>query len=254
MRKTMTLFGMMLLALYLAGCTKPNDDGDTNSNVKVTTYTPTDITSTSASCGGDAIVDGNVSLTELGVCWSTSSNPTPADNKISTEVCDQPYVCTISDLTPNTKYHVRAFAFDGTKYYYGEDKAFTTDSSGGGNSNYETMLPGGWNMLSPTYDELNLYLIFDDNGKGNIFFEYTNSFSGVIAQGTYTISGNTITASYTDVTFDDEPYGPWVYGHTYGFVDGQAKTVTYTIQSCTSNRLVLKESVYGDTLELERYF
>ena len=251
MSKKMRFFGAMLIALCLVGCTKPNDG-----NIKVTTYTPTDITGTSASCGGDAIVDGNVSLTELGVCWGTSSNPTPSDNKQSTGVCDKPYVCTINNLSPNTKYHVRAFAFDGTKYYYGEDKAFTTESSGGGsNNNYETMLKGGWVMYSSTYEDLSMNIIFDHRDvKGKICFIYWNNFSGVIAEGDYTISGNTVTATYTNVSFDDVDLSPWVYGHTYGFVDGQTKTVTYTIQSCTSDHLVLKESVYGDTLDMERYF
>lgn len=254
MSKKMSFLGMMLIALCFVGCTKPN--ADDNTNVEVKTYTPTNITSTSASCGGDAIVNGNVSLSELGVCWSTSSNPTPSDNKQSTEVCDQPYVCTINGLTPDTKYYVRAFAYDGTNYYYGENQSFTTETSGGGGgTNYETMLPGGWNMHSPTYDELYMNIIFDyDDVKGKIFFEYSNNFSGVMAFGDYTISGNIVTATYTNVSFSDFDIVPWVYGHTYGFVDGQTKTVTYTIQSCTSNNLVLKESVYGDTLELERYF
>lgn len=253
MRKTMTLFVMMLLALYLAGCTKPNDNGDTNSNVKVTTYTPTDITSTSASCGGDAIVDGNVSLTELGVCWGTSPNPTPNDNKQSTGICDKPYVCTIYNLSPNTTYHVRAFAYDGSKYYYGEDKSFTTETSGGGGS-YGTLISGKWAWYSPTYEDLYMNIIFDHyDVEGKIFFYYGNNFSCVMAFGDYSISGNIVTATYERVSFDDVDLSPWVYGHTYGFVNGQSKTVTYTIQSCTSNHLVLKESVYGDILEMDRY-
>lgn len=140
MSTKMRFFGMMLIALAVVGCTKPKDDNNnevvSTNFVKVATSTPTDITSNSASCGGAAFVDGVITLTELGVCWDTTSNPTPADNKLSTEDCDQPYLCTISNLTPGTSYHVRAFAYDGMKYYYGEDKSFTTESSGSsGNGN-----------------------------------------------------------------------------------------------------------------------
>ncbi len=258
MSKKMKFFGTMLIALAVVGCTKP--DADDNTNVDVKTYTPTDITSTSASCGGDAIVDGNVSLTELGVCWSTSSNPTPADNKQSTEVCNQPYVCTIAGLTPNTKYHVRAFAFDGTKYYYGEDKSFTTESSGGGggnNTDYAALLHSSvWSgpaPSDPSNEELYVEFVFDRPENGNMNFVYGTNFTMLLAKGTYTISGNVITTTYTYVELSQDSYYPWVYGHTYGFVEGQNKTVTYTIQSCTSDKLIVKESSMGDTFTMTKW-
>ena len=252
MSKKMRFFGAMLIALCLVGCNKPNDG-----NIKITTYTPTDITGTSASCGGDAIVDGNVSLTELGVCWGTSSNPTPADNKQSTGVCDKPYVCTINNLSPNTKYHVRAFAFDGSKYYYGEDKSFTTESSGGGgNTDYATLLySSGW-QTQPASDGTWAFIMFDyyDNYsgefiEGGVVFQYGGDDDFVEATGTYSLTGNVITVRYSKI--ENVGNVSLNYGQAYGLVAGQTKTVTYTIQSCTSNKLVLKESVYGKTLELE---
>ena len=98
-----------------------------NSDVHVTTYTPQNITQTSAVCGGDAIVTQGLSLLELGVCWGIDSNPTAENSHLSTTNWSDPYVCTITGLTPGTNYHVRAYALCGQEYYYGEEKTFATE-------------------------------------------------------------------------------------------------------------------------------
>ena len=121
---------LMLTAMVFlaAGCNKENNDSD----VRVTTYTPQDVTPTSAVCGGDVIVTQGLSLSELGVCWSTNRNPTAEDAHLSTTNWNEPYVCTITGLEPDTKYHVRAYALRGLEYYYGDDKSFTTEGNSGG--------------------------------------------------------------------------------------------------------------------------
>lgn len=75
---------------------------------------------TSASCGCEVINDGGSSITEKGVCWSTSQNPTIENNHgIGSTVA-------MTGLTPNTKYYVRAYAKNHNKTGYGEEKSFTT--------------------------------------------------------------------------------------------------------------------------------
>ena len=119
---------MILTMMFTVGCAPENNDAD----VKVTTYTPQDITATTAVCGGDVIVIQGLKLNELGVCWSESRNPTVEDSHLSTSNWSEPYVCTITGLEPGTKYHIRAYALRGLEYYYGEDKSFTTEENGGG--------------------------------------------------------------------------------------------------------------------------
>ena len=134
---------MTAVAVFVVGCT-PTEDND--SDVKVTTYTPQDITSTTAVCGGDVIVIQGLSLTELGVCWATDSKPTVEDSHLSTSNWSEPYVCTITGLVPATTYHVRAYALRGLEYYYGEDKSFTTEKNGGGGGTHDYVdlgLPSG---------------------------------------------------------------------------------------------------------------
>ena len=70
--------------------------------------------------------DDNGLLIELGVCWSLNENPTVDDNTLHTFRCSQPYTCLLTQLEPNTRYHVRGYAKYGTEYCYGEEKTFTT--------------------------------------------------------------------------------------------------------------------------------
>ena len=164
----MKVISSMLLVLALVcvvGCNKeeePNNGGGNENNdieVRVTTFTPQDISYTSAKFGAEVEVIGaeDILPSELGVCWSTEENPVPVYDYVSTTVCDEPFVCAITSLTPNTVYHVRAYAVCGHKYYYGEAKVFTTlesslESSGNlnGHDYIDLGLPSGtlWATLN----------------------------------------------------------------------------------------------------------
>ncbi len=138
---------MLLFAVVMGcnmGCTKSNDNnsgGNPDNDVLVTTYTPSDVTASTAVSGCSVQVRQGLSLTKIGVCWSTSANPTAQDSQLSSEAWNEPFVKTLTGLSPNTTYHVRAFALRGLEYYYGEDKAFTTLADNGGGGGNTPVLP-----------------------------------------------------------------------------------------------------------------
>ena len=94
----------------------------------VTTNTVTDVTVSSATCGGVVTSDGNVPVTARGVCWDTSPNPTVDDNDSLTFNGSGigSFTSMLSGLAEGTTYYVRAYAINSVDTAYGEQKSFTT--------------------------------------------------------------------------------------------------------------------------------
>lgn len=122
----------ILLVTAFTGCKDP-ENNENNVEITVTTYMPTEITATTAQCGGHVTATGTAKLAEFGVCWGTEENPVATNSHFSTTVTNEPFNCTLEGLLPETQYHVRAYALYESEYYYGEDHTFTTlaDNSGG---------------------------------------------------------------------------------------------------------------------------
>ena len=100
--------------------------------VIVTTAEPTDITTNSATCGGNvASSDGNYVFVILkGICWSTNPNPTFNDNYIEAGNGLGNFYVSMTELTPGITYYVRAYAVTADGTYYGEQKTFVTSQAG----------------------------------------------------------------------------------------------------------------------------
>lgn len=93
----------------------------------VTTQTVTDITQTSAVCGGNVTSDGGGIVTTRGVCWSTSQNPTISNNHTTDGTGVGVFASDITGLNPNTTYYVKAYATNSAGTSYGEQMIFTTE-------------------------------------------------------------------------------------------------------------------------------
>ena len=91
-----------------------------------TTTEVAEITHNSATCGGEVTFDGYVAVTARGICWSTMSNPTIEDNKTTDGSGVGGFTSQITNLVPNTKYYVRAYATNEVGTAYGEEVSFTT--------------------------------------------------------------------------------------------------------------------------------
>ncbi len=100
-----------------------------------TTLKISDITATTVQCGG--VVNGK-NVTEKGVCWNTTGDPTIDDAKTSDGKGDASYLSDVSNLTPLTKYYLRAYATNNAGTGYGDVKIFTTAAN---NTSTASLIP-----------------------------------------------------------------------------------------------------------------
>lgn len=94
---------------------------------KVATGSSSAVSYTSLTTGGNVIAEGGFPVSSRGVCWSTSPNPTVA---LTTKTNDGAgignFTSSITGLTPNTTYYVRAYATNSVGSGYGADSTFTS--------------------------------------------------------------------------------------------------------------------------------
>lgn len=119
---------LLSIISFLFSCS--SDENENNSTAPVITTTIiSNITLNGASSGGNITSDGGADITSRGVVWSTSQNPTIA---LTTKTVDGvglgSFTSSISGLTPNTTYYVRAYATNSVGTSYGNEVSFTTAS------------------------------------------------------------------------------------------------------------------------------
>ncbi len=97
-----------------------------NITPSITTNDISDIYSTTAQCGGNVISAGTSSVSERGICWSTSPLPTIAlPTKIVVGLGVGTFSSNLTGLSTTSKYYIRAYATNSSGTSYGEEKSFT---------------------------------------------------------------------------------------------------------------------------------
>jgi hypothetical protein len=81
-----------------------------------------------ATSGGNVTWDGGGTVTERGVCYSTSPNPTISGSKTIDGGGPGVFTSYLSALLPNTLYYVKAYATNSAGTGYGDQVSFTTMS------------------------------------------------------------------------------------------------------------------------------
>ena len=76
--------------------------------------------------------NGGAEVTDEGVCWSISPNPTLSSNNISNGTGSSSFTERIIHLTSNTKYYVRAYATNSFGIRFSNEVSFTTKRIFGG--------------------------------------------------------------------------------------------------------------------------
>jgi hypothetical protein len=112
-----------------AGTTYSNQVNFTTADIApvVSSGSISSITSKSATySGGSASVSGGSSITDRGVCWSTNSNPTIANSRVSMGAGSGSISASLSSLSPGVTYYVRAYATNSAGTTYSSQVSFTT--------------------------------------------------------------------------------------------------------------------------------
>jgi uncharacterized protein (TIGR02145 family) len=99
-----------------------------STSVNITTAAVSEISSSFAISGGNISNDGGNPITQRGVCWSTSPNPTTTDNITNNGNGLGSFTSSLSELAANTTYYIRAYAINSAGIFYGNEVSFTSIS------------------------------------------------------------------------------------------------------------------------------
>lgn len=127
---------VMFYGCNQSGCTDPlaanyevkatTDDGSCVYLAQLGTSPITNVSYQSFSSGGVITSDGGQDVTVRGVCWSTTPNPTTANDTTINGFGTGVFTATVTGLQPLTTYYVRAYAININGTVYGDELSLTT--------------------------------------------------------------------------------------------------------------------------------
>ena len=184
----------------------------------ITTNATTNVTDVSVDCGGTIVSDGGTTITEKGLCWSNSTNPTVEKEKLILN--GETFSGTITGLTDGVVYYVRAYATNAVGTAYGEERAFTT-------------------LTVPTVETYN---------AENVSYTTATAKAKVVADGGTIVTerGFCYSTSNTNPTLSDNKItvGNGTGNFNYNFT-GLSDNTTYYIRSYATNSV---GTAYGSTI------
>ncbi|MBE9467574.1 MAG: DUF333 domain-containing protein [Bacteroidetes bacterium] len=179
----------------------------------LTTASASSIQDNSAVCGGNISADGGATISQSGVVYSTSVNPTTASSKVATSptVTSGSFTCNLSGLASGTIYHARSFASNSAGTAYGADKQFTTT----GTAPIEYCVSKG---NTSTYEHIGTVTIGDfTNTSGAAgYTDFTSKVINLSVGSSYSVS---LTPVYGSSAYN-EYWKIWIdYNHDGDFTD-----------------------------------
>ena len=185
----------------------------------VTTTSVTDIAQTTATSGGNVTSDGGANVTARGVCWSTSSMPSTANSHTTDFSGIGAFTSSLTGLTQNTSYNVRAYATNSAGTAYGNQVVFQTANLPGATVTLQPDIAGlcvgntltvHVKVTGTDVYYLQLYLDFDPavltpNGFGNVYPGFSSSMQEPIGPGTVYVDilSNAVGVNFTGETIVD---------------------------------------------------
>lgn len=218
----------------------------------LTTKPITSITINSAEGGGIIGTDGDsLNVSARGICWNTQSAPTIINSKTTNEKGIGEFTSSITELSLNTKYYVRAYVTNTAGTIYGNEVTFTTQN---GIINLNTKSP---TTITPTTVTIEGNITSDGGStiteRGFCISKLpnpniTNKIQNGSGIGTYIsniteLSQNT---TYYIKTYAINSVGT-VYGNEINFTTLNVISLsTYVASDITSNSATLGGSVLSD--------
>ena len=155
----------------------------------VSTASVTNIGNTTATGGGNVISNGGATVTERGICWSTSHNPTISGSHANSGTGTGEFMVSMTNLTPNTTYYVRAYAINSQGSAYGEEVNFKTSQT----PTYTIAVsanPSGSGSVTGggTYEQGQSCTVTATAATGYNFQKWTENGSQVSTNATYTFT------------------------------------------------------------------
>jgi hypothetical protein len=157
----------------------------------VTTNGVTDITQTTATCGGNVADGGGLMVIARGVCWSTMPDPTVNDSHTNDGTGIGGFTSNITGLMAGAPYYVRAYAVNRLGTSYGNEVNFTAPQL----ENYTISVSaepaiGGTVTGGGTYQQGQSCTVTATENDGYTFLNWTEDGEAVSADTIYTFIVN----------------------------------------------------------------
>lgn len=181
----------------------------------LTTLPIGNIAATSATSGGNITANGGTAVTQRGVVWSTSPNPTTANSQTSDGSGTGSYTSNLTGLAPSTTYYVRAYATNSAGTAYGNQLSYTTTSGGGGGGILNPNLTYG----SMTDQDGNTYATIQIGGQEWMAQNLATSIyrnGDIIPTGLSNSQWENTTSGAYGIYNDNPAYG-FLYGNLYNW-------------------------------------
>ena len=194
----------------------------------ITTGEATEVAILSATVSGNVTSDGGASVTERGVCWATTENPTISDNKLTNGSGTGEFTVSLTNLSAGTTYYARAYATNSVGTAYGNVVTFTTESEGGNVTIENGAIKAGFSVA----EGKQVYF-----SQGNLQFNAMQGThacaDGTTQQGTWRFAENQYDMIGEDNTNISSSYNGWIdlFGWGTSGYNGKTPYMTSSVNS-----------------------
>ena len=193
----------------------------TNGIAAITTNPVTDLQECYITCGGTVTTDGGDPITTSGICYSTTPNPTIADNPYDAGTTYD-FTLSLNSQQPNTLYYYRAYTQNSTGTFYGAILSFTSPNfTANVTTNASTQIKSCSVTLNMSFTPLL------PNAVGSYGICYSTSPLPTVDSADYVSLNTTFSADLSCLLQNTTYYvRAYVYNNCYGYKYGNQVTFT----------------------------